>query len=247
MKKQLLILATITAIVFTSCSKEKIETQQANNPEEIATARAQGGNGITPVSNKGLLGRFEFNGNLKDATAQLKDGYTTSGRILFTTDRKGQANSAIRFNAAYGVDIFDVPSTPGNASFSVWIKHDTIPPSSWISILSTWKGFNIQQMQQIFFCNFWNNVDNLQNVSAYPINNNWHHLAATRDNTSMKLYVDGILIGTSPTPTGASDYVSHDDYLVGYGGGQYWKGSMDDLRFYARTLSPAEISTLANQ
>ena len=247
MKKQFLIFATITTIVFTSCSKEKIETPQTNNPEEVATVRNPGGNGLTPVSSKGLLGRFEFNGNLKDATGQLQNGYSNVNRVLFTADRKGQANSAIRFNAAYGVDITDVPSTPDNASFSVWIKHDTIPASGWISILSTWKGFNLQQMQQIFYCNFWNNIDNQQNVSAYPIDKKWHHIAATRDNTSMKLYVDGILIGTSPTPTGASDYVSHDDYLVGYGGGQYWRGSMDDLRFYARVLSPAEISTLAIQ
>jgi hypothetical protein len=247
MKKQLLIFAAITAFVFTSCSKEKIETLQANNSEEIATARSQGGNGITPVSNKGLLGRFEFNGNLKDATGQLQSAYSTVSRVIFTSDRKGQSNSAIRFNAAYGVDITDVPSTPDNASFSVWIQTDTIPPSGWLSILSTWKGFNLQQMQQIFYCNFWNNIDNQQNVSAYPIDKKWHHIAATRDNTSMKLYVDGILIGTSPTPTGASNYVSHDDYLLGYGGGQYWKGSVDDLRFYSRTLSPAEISTLANQ
>ena len=37
MKKQLLIFATITTIVFTSCSKEKIEAPQTNQPEEIAS------------------------------------------------------------------------------------------------------------------------------------------------------------------------------------------------------------------
>jgi hypothetical protein len=69
MKKQLLILATTFAtFTFISCSKEKIETQQPNNFEEIATAKGGGANGLPPVSNKGLLGRFEFNNNLKDAT-----------------------------------------------------------------------------------------------------------------------------------------------------------------------------------
>ena len=248
MKKQFLIFATITTIVFTSCSKENIEAPQQNNPEEISTARAGGGgNGLIPVSNNGLVGRFDFNGNLKDATGQLKDGVSNANRVLFTKDRKGQANSAIRFNAAYGVDISGVPSTPEKASFSVWIKHDTIPTTSWILILSTWKGFSIQQMQQIFFCNFWNNLDNQQSVSAYPIDKNWHHVAATRDLTSMKLYVDGVLVGSSPTPKGAGDYDPFNDYKVGYGGSGNWKGTMDDLRFYSRVLTPGEISTLATQ
>src|SRR5262245_11300568 len=105
MKKQLLIFATITAMVFTSCSKEKIETQQSNDFEEVATVKAPtGGPGIVPGANTGLLGRFEFNGNLNDATGQLAPGVSTaSGRVLYTADRKGNENRAIKFNEAYGV------------------------------------------------------------------------------------------------------------------------------------------------
>jgi hypothetical protein len=249
MKKQLSILVTtFTIVALVSCSKQKIETQQPDNFEEVATAKKPGGgNSFTPVSNKGLLGRFEFNYNLKDATGQLADGVPTVNRVLYTTDRKGVADKAIRFNAAYGVDIFDVPSTPDGASVSLWIKHDTIPAEFWAVVLFNFKGFGIQQLQQIFFCNYWNNLDNQQNVSAYPIDKKWHHFAITRDNTSMNLYVDGIFIGSSPTPSGVGGYSPLDIYHVGYGGSSFWKGSIDDLRFYGRVLSADEINTLANQ
>ena len=248
MKKQLLVFATITTIVFTSCSKEKIESQQTNNSEEIVTARISGGNGFTPVSNRGLLGRFEFNGNLKDATGQLQNGYSTVNRVLFTTDRKGQANSAVRFNAAYGVDIFDVPSAPESSSVSLWVKYDTLPTPYWVLILKGSKGFDLQQNENTFFCSFWNPINyNGQNVTSGPVDNKWHHIAATRDNISLKVYIDGVLIGSSPTPANTGNYFATDNYLLGYGYGSYWKGSMDDLRFYKRVLSATEISTLANQ
>ena len=43
MKKQSLILATtFTTVAFISCNKEKIETQQLDNVEEIATAKGGG-------------------------------------------------------------------------------------------------------------------------------------------------------------------------------------------------------------
>ena len=97
MKKQFLIFATITTIVLTSCSKEKIETISAGANEEIATAKSgSGGSSLAPE--KGLLGRFEFNGNLKDTTGKLTNGVPTVNRVLYTTDRNGLTKTTIRLN-----------------------------------------------------------------------------------------------------------------------------------------------------
>lgn len=246
MKKQLLILTTtFTIVVFVSCTKEKIETQQTNNFEEIPTAK--GGNGFTPVSNKGLLGRFEFNNNLKDATGQLADGVSTVNRVLYTEDRKGQANRAIRFNEAYGVDIFNVPAAP-DGTVSFWIKYDATMTPEWKTMLLNYTGFHVQQLNSAFVCSHWNGSGMPdQNVWAWPVNDKWHHIAATHDNNELKFYIDGILIGSSPTPAGGGPFPPLDNYLVGYGFGTlFWKGSMDDLRFYERVLSADEVNTLAN-
>jgi hypothetical protein len=64
----------------------------------------------------------------------------------------------------------------------------------------------------------------------------------------MKFYVDGILVGSSPTPAGSNVDPLITDYNVGYGFNaiyRYWKGNMDDLRIYKRTLSAVEVSKLA--
>ena len=246
MKKQFQILAaTFITVVFISCSKEEIETQQPANFEEIATAKKPGGgNSFTPVSNKGLLGQFEFNKNLKDATAQLADGVSTVNRVLYTEDRKGQPDKAIRFNEAYGVDILDVPSS-AEASMSVWVKHDVLSFPYWYLVVMSSKGFILQNLQTTFNCSFDNGI-NFQGVYAGPIDNKWHHMAVTRDNNELKFYVDGILIGSAPTPAGTVLPLTNF-YKLAYGSGIFWKGSMDDLRFYERVLSADEVNTLANQ
>ena len=249
MKKQVLIFATITAIVFTSCSKEKIEALQTNQPEEISTARGGGGGtGIVPVSNRALLGRFEFNGTLKDTMGKLEDAWPEHGRVLFGPDRKGQANKALRFNGAYGVGIYDIPYTPGNCSVSFWAKDEVIEGPSWTQMLGSSQAFTFIQNENEFNCNFQKfGYGIVQQVGTSPINGQWHHIAATRDNTSLKLYIDGVLIGTAPSSaTDFGSFVLHN-YGLGYGGGSFWKGSLDDVRFYGRVLSSIEITTLANQ
>jgi len=249
MKKQFQILAaTFITVAFVSCSKEKIESTEPNNFEEIATAKG-GGSGLVPVSGKGLLGRFEFNGNLKDETTQLKDGVSSVGRVLYTTDRKGQAYKAIRFNAAYGVDISNVPSTPSGATMSVWIAHDTLPNPYWISSVFSFKAFILQQNYNFFAGSFQTGLlgTNQMVQETSGTDKKWHHMAITRDNNDLRFYIDGVLIGTSPTPAGTGPFDPTDKYSIGYAFGNiFWKGSMDDLRFYERVLTPAEIFTLAN-
>ncbi|HEX6847031.1 MAG TPA: LamG domain-containing protein [Chitinophagaceae bacterium] len=245
MKKQLLILATVFVTVeFISCSKEKVESNLPDNNGEITTKK--GGGGFTPVSNKGLLGRFEFNNNLKDMTGQLPEGVSTVNRVLYTEDRKGAANSAIRFNEAYGVDINDVPTSP-EASLSVWVKHDLPVTPYWHLVVASMDGFIIQQHQSIFNSSYYYPGISGQSVYAFPIDNKWHHFATTFNNNELQFYVDGILIGTSPTPSGIGPFPLLSYYKLAYGNDVFWKGALDDLRFYARVLSAGEINTLANQ
>ena len=246
MKKQIITFATIvTLFAFFSCRKEKIETEQPNTPEEITTARIPVG---PRVSGKGLLGRFEFNGDLKDATGKLADAVSTVRRVNYTTDRFGQAGKSLYFSGAYGVDINDVPCTPDAASVSVWIKHDTLPNPGWLSPVYGNHGFIIQQNGPFFAASYFTGLFGVPPTvfSSTATDKTWHHMAATRDNNELKFYIDGVLIGTAPTPAGAGPYPALDKYLLGHAFDNYWKGAMDDLRFYSRVLSASEVNTLAN-
>jgi hypothetical protein len=84
---------------------------------------------------------------------------------------------------------------------------------------------------------------------------NWHHLAFTRSGNAVELFVDGV---SQDKKTGAAvaGPLTTDLRAVGleklwaakndsrWGVGSF-KGSVDDLRIYPRTLTPAEVVRLA--
>ncbi|MEO7100216.1 MAG: cellulase family glycosylhydrolase, partial [Luteolibacter sp.] len=85
-------------------------------------------------------------------------------------------------------------------------------------------------------------------ASSVNINDGtWHHLAATRNNTSgaMKVYVDGVLSGSGTGPTGSRTWPT----ILRIGGLQpgynYLNGTIDDVRLYKRILTASEITEVA--
>ncbi len=90
------------------------------------------------------------------------------------------------------------------------------------------------------------NVDrSATGTAALPVNT-WSHLAATYDGTTLRLYRDGVQIGSRAqtgnirTTTGALRIGGNALW------GEYFQGVMDDVRIYNRALSAAEIQTDMN-
>lgn len=249
MKKHFLVLATLTALVFASCRKEKIEAPQTVPSEEIAGAMSPANKGKGNTLDLGLIGRFEFDGDLNDKTGQLAPGVSTVGRVLYATDRKGNVNSSVRFNGAYGINVSNVPLDT-NMSVSVWVKKDVFVLANGTPFVEALFSFSFMQVVDAFNSGYYNEAAGTnQGVLGSSIDMNWHHLAATRDAVSMKFYIDGVLIGISPTPAGSVSTEVVSDWLLGYGynsGYQYWYGKLDDLRIYKRVLSSTDINKLSS-
>lgn len=82
----------------------------------------------------------------------------------------------------------------------------------------------------------------------------WHHVAATYDGAFLKQYVDGILKATlaqtgniSPMlPYSFLSFGSEDgrSYNVPATAGRYFRGTIDEVSFYNRALSPTEIGSI---
>lgn len=74
----------------------------------------------------------------------------------------------------------------------------------------------------------------------------WHHVAASWDGTSKRIFIDGMLIGSEATTVDDADSVvllaSDVDGQVPMHG---YIGAMDDVRFYDRALDTAEVAALA--
>jgi hypothetical protein len=70
--------------------------------------------------------------------------------------------------------------------------------------------------------------------------NNWSHIVATYDGTTLSLYRNGSLVGTPATSTGNITNTSKT-LTIGLRGGQYFGGRISSAKIYNRALTPSEI------
>ena len=82
-------------------------------------------------------------------------------------------------------------------------------------------------------------------TAAIPLNT-WTHLATTYDGTNLRVYVNGVLAGT--TAGSGSINVANGALRIGgnnsapLGQGEFYKGLIDEVRIYNRALSASEIA-----
>lgn len=77
---------------------------------------------------------------------------------------------------------------------------------------------------------------------------NWHHVAASYDDTSrvLKLYVNGVQEGTDSAAAGTALFAPHGDVYFGdpSNNSRNFQGAMDEVAYWNRPLSAAEIQNL---
>jgi hypothetical protein len=78
----------------------------------------------------------------------------------------------------------------------------------------------------------------------------WHHEAITYDGGTVRLYTDGVQIHSTTVPAavsyGSAAYLVGCDLSATGTGQSYLDATLDDVRFYNRVLTDAEIAALAN-
>lgn len=74
----------------------------------------------------------------------------------------------------------------------------------------------------------------------------WHHVVAQRTDDRLKLFVDGKQVAESPLTQGARlDLTSGQPWRIGAGSGDFFHGSLAELRVERGTLTAEEIRDLA--
>ena len=243
MKKQILVLSVVTvSMILFSCSKEKLDmtTNEQTSSEEMA---APSKSAIDPLSVR-LEGWYTFDRTLKDQTQKLPTAVSSAKSISYDTDRKGKPSSAISFTGTYHLLIDNVPQQT-NTSISVWVKYSN-PVNSLIGVVYGLRGPNVVQVNNEIFATM---VDDSSSTNGgttglQVLDNNWHHVVITSDGTTIKIYADGVLKTTVNysaiiTPCQITYFVgAQADFPYN------WKGSVDDLRFYSRTLTATDVKSL---
>jgi len=82
-------------------------------------------------------------------------------------------------------------------------------------------------------------------VSAGSTDKYWHHFVVTFDDDTLRIYKDGQLSASVPSSVTYPQIL--EDYFIGCKNNEWFEGSVDELRFYSRTLSANDVTLLYNQ
>jgi hypothetical protein len=146
----------------------------------------------------------------------------------------------------------------GHFTYSLWVFLDVSGGNQWmIAEGSTSSNTPLAgiRSQTTNFTNrpeaFWRNDAGSTTVtvnagtSGPTLTSGWHHVVATGDGSTLRLYVDGVLIGSAGTFSGT---LSLNTMAVGAAirtsVGLYWNGKIDDVLLYRRGLLEGEVRFL---
>ncbi|MGD2094637.1 MAG: PASTA domain-containing protein [Phycisphaerales bacterium] len=195
---------------------------------------------------EGLVAYYPLERDASDSSGNGRDGIAV-GNPMFVY---GMFNMAMEFD---GDDYVDTGYTDDLATFtlSAWVISPAAPlgdpPSGPV---------HREQNYQIN----WNHHDSdwqgtvgidaggWHNASFGALEaNTWYHLAGTYDGGELKAYKDGVLISTNDAPFGPPNSEWNSLKLARHAAnaGQYFTGTIDEVRIYDRALSDDEIRYLA--
>lgn len=159
--------------------------------------------------------------------------------------------------------LFTLPSKDGwtNSEFTAFVDHQGAGSTSSEAVVKFIWGSNADQ---------WFEFKGSNKMPGNILNNQWHHIVITYDETTSKLsyYVDGNALTGLPAaitdakkggnPRGSAQFVNPTGFIIGgwskhggLGGSQdswiqTWKGGLDQFRLYNKVLTETEIAALYN-
>ena len=210
----------------------------------------------------------DVSGNANNGTLFGTMTYASAGAFGNAFAFNGGANNYIRINNAANLNL---PNTGGTVMLWIKpvITTASIPQNSGMGILRKPDyagnlyapgGYGLEIFRNltsspanIKMSLGWNNGGQSSQqtlVGATNIlNNTWYHIAMTWNAGTMNIYVNGVLDGTAARTAGPLNwangteklYIGHNAASVSTGFAWY-DGTMDEMAFYGRILSPTEIS-----
>lgn len=209
---------------------------------------------------QGLVAYYPFNRNANDESGNGKHG-TRIGTPSLTTDRFGRDSSA--YSLSGSSQYISLPSSISilnNLSVSFWMQTTAADTNKWPS------GMFIVDRDICYLYRDWSvcmglggkiqfntGTPSRDSVLTSSININdgtWKHIVVVRDvsNSSKKIYINGQL---NVTGTFDNQSFTNNSYNIYLGASvcatsthTYFRGKIDDIRFYNRVLSDTEIQQL---
>ena len=209
----------------------------------------------------GLIASYPFNGNSFDVSGNGNHG--TVNEAILTTDRYNRSDKAYYFDGIN--DYITIPTSThplGNVdlSYSAWIHAPTYNHSGQAKAIID-VGFpgiqNDRSAMHIYpqgnhfgkYCAEGN--DFVFTNDSVPTNA-WYHLIMTKDSTNqVSEYINGLFIQAGTVSPGQN--LTGSRISIAYNGeitwntGEFFKGTLDDIKIYNRPLSEYEVTQLYNE
>lgn len=211
----------------------------------------------------GLVAEYKFNGDFKDGSGKGNDGLAV-GDVSFVDD--SIMGKCAAFNGGY-INVKSSPDLNLGSQFtiSLWIKVDpsmAVPNNKTGPIVSKLDDPGNYNNYILYTKGTYGvradlrtnrGEKSIQNkaYTDYKLNSGWSHLVFSGDGQNLYLYINGSLIASQAIGNDVSINSSTGDMRIGNGSNinsknLLFKGQMDDLRIYNRTLNTGEIQSLYN-
>ncbi len=209
---------------------------------------------VAPPIPPGLVGAWAFGEGFGSTTADASGNSNTGTISNATWTSQGRYGNALDFNGADSR-----VRVPSSSSLNVT---SAMTLSGWIRPTDTQGGWRtiMQKETDTYFLNASNSngplrpsggavigggVNWISGPTSSPVNT-WTHVALTYDGTTIRLFVNGTQVASTPQ-TGAIS-TTNDPLWIGGNSpyGEYFEGLIDEVRVYNRALSAADIQADMN-
>lgn len=217
----------------------------------------------------GLIGQWTFDGNANDVSGHGMNGIAYN--VTSTTGINGTPNTAYQFNGTSSyIDVpYDSLMNTQIHSFCALIKPTGFYSGSCQGNAIIWRGVDQNSdfsYQLEMFDNAYDNSDavyspdhevfagwtghttgNTPQVEWYYTPtiqlNTWYSVVLTYDGDSTRIYVNSVLMNTFYNPSTFTNTTNNMTFGWAQNGHPYWlNAAVDEIRFYNRVLSPAEVA-----
>jgi len=197
--------------------------------------------------NDGLIAFFPFEGNANDTSGNGNNGIEHG--VTYTIGKIGKAATFDGVNDYIQVTN-SITLNTSKYSLSCWVNFSNVKQQVFIDKRNGWKMRNfslaLTDKSIIEGCS-----GDGTNYFVYGNNsviiNEFYHIVLTYDQQNLKLYVNGIEKNNTHCTTTTN--IGNGDILIGCHGESdfYFKGTIDQLRIYNRSITQSEIQELFNE
>ncbi|NBS50547.1 MAG: hypothetical protein EBS97_08110, partial [Verrucomicrobia bacterium] len=208
---------------------------------------------VQPAINRGLVAYYPFNGNANDESGNGRHG-TVVGAVP-SSNRYGVSNQAYLFSFTNYISApVPVEILKTNYTLSLWVKADSLnsPYPTFVAGSSNRYVLQFNTNSAVTrLVSYYQDASSSaypfgELVTTVPAYNQWNHVVISgTGGTNTRMFINGTLVSSLSHVYPAG--ISGSNFRLGSGNDNeitFFNGKLDDVRFYTRELTTAEVGQL---